>query len=271
MTFAKSQMRLAGSLCLPFLMFFAASASAQSGPDSFTMTTSALAGTVTCSNGTVTPISVDPSTTTDSGSNESIAGATSLTACGQSIYQASSIDDKSHADDTAALDDASGETDAQNVSILGGLVTFSSEQAPATCQTTDSAGDVVCGGDGHFSHLAINGSAVAAGDYAPGSSFQIVNAQVVAPDCVGVSLFTGQLTMLDSQTANNDTASPESEGEWLHLTGQATCVGLPLGATTHYDLRDDNFTKIIDHVSKAKVCWWDCGDGFFKKYLHIDL
>lgn len=130
MTLVKSQTRLAGSLSLALLMAYGTTAMAQSGPDSFISTTTALTGSVTCSNGAVTPLSVDPSTTNDSGSNESTAGATTVTACGQTIYQASSIDDKSHADDTAVLDDGGGETDAQNVSILGGLVTFPRSKPP---------------------------------------------------------------------------------------------------------------------------------------------
>lgn len=64
--------------------------------------------------------------------------------------------------------------------------------------------------------------------------------------------------LLDSQITGNNTANATAEGEWIHLTGQATCVGLPLGATTHYDLRDDTYERMINHISNTKSCWWSC-------------
>ena len=215
---------------------------------------------MTCSNGSVTPIAVDPSTTIDSGSNDSSVGATAVTACGQTIYQASSIDDKTHADDSVALDDAFSETDAQNVSILGGLVTFAQEQAPATCQDNPGLGEVTCGGEGKFKSLAINGSPVALGTYLPGTTFQIVNAQVLTPGCIGASLFTGKVVLLDSKITDNGTDDVEAAGEWIHLTGQAVCLGLPLGSTTTYDLADFALLSLAKQYDQMieKTCGWGC-------------
>jgi len=259
MNYLTAKTRLAGSLSLILWMGYGTSAMAQAGVDSFVTTTSALAGSVTCSNGTVTPISVDASTTNDSGSNESTAGTTTVTACGQTIYQASSIDDKSHADDTVSQDDSTGETDAQNVSLLGGLVTYSQEQAQTICQPTDANGDVGCTGVATFTGLTIDGNLLPAGATTPGETYPIVNAQVLAPDCVGVALFTGKVVLLDSQIVNNNTPNVTGEGEWIHVTGSATCLGLPLGATTHYDLRDDNFNKLMNFVQMKKTfCFWNC-------------
>ncbi|KLD64594.1 hypothetical protein [Dyella japonica] len=231
------RLHVAPYLVLLPLLSYGAPASAQAGPDTFTVTTTALTESVTCPNGSITPLSEDPSSTVDSGSNDSVAGSTTVTACGQIIYQASQIDDRSSASDIVSLDDATGETDAQNVSLLGGLVTFDSEQAPGTCQSNDAQGDFSCSGTGTFTHLAINGSRVATGTYAAGTTFNIINAQILAPNCTRVALFNGKLVLADSQIAGNDTNSPVVEGEWLHLTGNAICLGLPLG-TTKYDLHD---------------------------------
>jgi len=239
---------------------------AQTGPLDVEVTSSALTGSVTCSDGTVNSISLDPSTAHDSGSNDSAVGSSSLTLCGQNIYQSGAIDDSTSASDTTSLDDGVGTTKANNVSMLGGLVTYTKEDASSTCEVTDPVARVFsCSGSATVSNLDINGvPAIAAGTYAPGTTLNIVNAHVLSPACTGVALFTGKLVLEDEQIYNNNSLNPSAEMAWLHLIGDAVCVGLPLG-TTHYDLRDDNFTSFMNTFRNGY--WKGSWSNDFKEYF----
>ena len=218
---------------------------AQTGTVQFTVTAADLTGTVTCPDGTVVTLAPDdPSTTSTSGSNEATLTSSTVTACGKTIYQATNLDDKTDASDTASLDDADGQNMASNIKFLGSLVTADAENGPANCTADPNNSTVTCGGTGTFINLAIGGSLVPAGTQPAGTTFDIVQAQILSPTCLGVELFTGKLVLADSTITNNNSTHPSIEIAWLHLTGESVCV--LTGATTKYDLRDESDLEVTN-------------------------
>ena len=225
---------------------------AQTGTMQFTVTAADLTGTVTCPDGTVVTLAPDdPSTTSTSGSNEATLTSSTVTACGKTIYQATNLDDKTDASDTTTLDDADGQNIASNIKFLGSLVSADSENAPENCTGDDTNSTVTCSGTGTFKNLAIGGSRIPAGSYAAGTTFDIIQAQILSPTCLGVELFTGKLVLADSTVTNNNSTNPSIETAWLHITGQSVCV--LTGATTKYDLRDDTAVTVTPQQTTTVV------------------
>jgi hypothetical protein len=128
------------------LTFLALPVSAQTnGPDTFDITESALTGTVACNGGTPTPIAnVDASTTDASGSNDDQASSLSANACGFPLYAIGSANDATSASDTSSQDNGDGTGTVQQVSLLGGVVTYDAKSETDTCTATDSQGDASC-------------------------------------------------------------------------------------------------------------------------------
>lgn len=220
-----------GSKCVLFCFLMALvlacgqSALAQAGTEQFTVIAADLTGTVTCPDGTVVTLTPDdPSTTSTSGTNEATLTSSTVTACGKTIYQATNLDDKTGASDTGSLDDGDGQNMASNIQFLGSLVSADSENGPANCTADLNNSTVTCSGTGTFKNLAIGGSHLPAGTDAGGTTFNIVQAQILSPTCLGVELFTGKLVLADTTITNNNSTQPSIEIAWLHITGESVCV-----------------------------------------------
>jgi hypothetical protein len=206
------------------------SASAQAtGPDTFDMTESALVGTVACNGGAANPIAaVDSSTTDVSGSNDDLGSSLSSTACGLPLYSISSANDASYASDTPSADDGGGTSTLQQVSLLGGVLTFTSKSETGVCDIVDSQGDVGCSDTTAIQNLTFAGQPIT-GTFTQPTSFNATDLQVQLPGaCTGIALFTGTLTVAGTTTQGSGTNDLTQTFTPVALNGTLTCVGLPL-------------------------------------------
>ena len=227
-------------VALPFGIALGVSlpARAQSaGPVPFDSTESALVGTYACDGGaTVTISPVDASTTDIAGSNDATASNLSADACGLPLYAIASADDASDASDTASLDDGGGSSTLSQVSLLGGIVTYTSKSESDSC-TADADSDVTCSGSTSFQGLTFGGQAIR-GSFTQPTTFNATSLQVSLPGyCTGLAIFTGQLIVADYRIQQSGDFT-DLESSPIHLTGTLSCVGLPLSSVA-VDLKDD--------------------------------
>ena len=211
---------LSGSLAAPAV-------AQNTGAAQFDVTESALTGTVLCNGGPATTITpVDASTTDVTGSNDAQASNLIAQACGLPLYSIASADDSTSAQDTSSQDDGDGNSSLQNVSLLGGLLTYQSKVEADACNAS-SAQTVSCQDTTTVNNLAFAGQHIT-GTFTSPTTFQAVNVSVQLPGyCTGLALFTGSLTVAGTsvQSAGN-TATVRMAPIALH--GTLTCVGLPL-------------------------------------------
>ena len=238
------------------------SASASIGAVSFTAEADAISGTYQCpgrSTQTISP--VDQSITTVDGSSDVPASSATLSACGQEIYRFFNIDDRTDASDSPTADFGEGVATTGVGELLGGIVRWTASSDDLRCDDVGDFADhsdVACTDDTTITGLAIGGSPVTPGSYAPGTEFRITDLQILSSSCLGVEEFTGTLTLLEAVTTGNDTNAAETDVTTLHLRGSSRCVGVPLGVT-QYDLkvggpRDRYFEEVKDkhtrHISE---------------------
>ncbi|GGA13740.1 hypothetical protein [Dyella caseinilytica] len=203
----------------------------------FDATENALSGTYTCDGGSqVTINSVDTSTTDVSGSSDATGSNQSATACGLPLYSIASADDTTNAADTTTQDDGDGSSTLSQVSLLGGVVSYTSKSESDSCQA-DATGQPTCTGAVTIQGLTFAGQPIT-GTFTQPTTFQTTDLQVdVGSSCTGAALFTGQLTIGDySIQQDGDTGTLDFAA--IHLVGTLTCAGLPLTSVT-VDLKDD--------------------------------
>lgn len=200
------------------------------GSVAFTPTESALVGTVACNGGPPTAIApVDASTTNTTGSNDNQASNLSGQACGLPLYTITSTDSATTASDVTSQDDGDGTSTIQQMSLLGGVLTYKSKTESGGCNSSGTS--VACSGNAQFGNLVFGGQTIT-GTYSQPTTFQVTNVSVTVPGtCTGVALFTGTLTLAGtsrSQQGNKGTVSLTP----LALNGTLTCIGLPLTSVT---------------------------------------
>jgi hypothetical protein len=196
------------------------------GPVAFDVTSSALTGTVSCNGGAAVTIApVDASTTDVTGSNDNKASNLSSTACGLPLYSIGYVDDSSSAQDTSSQDEGDGNSTEQNVSLLGGVVTYTAKTETGGC--VDVGQTVNCQDTTTISNLYFAGQHIV-GNFTQPRTFNATSLSVQVPGyCLGAALFTGSLTVAGSSASANGNAEAVSMAP-LALEGTLTCVGLRL-------------------------------------------
>ena len=201
------------------------------GPVEFTSTETALTGTVACNGGTATPISqVAASTTVGTGSNDVQASNLTATACGLPLYTIASANDASSASDTPTQDDGAGTSSVLQMSLLGGVLTYTTKIETDNCNA-NTPGEINCTDTTTIQNLTFAGQQIT-GTFTQPTTFNAVSVAVQIPGyCTGVALFTGQLTVAASstQTSGNTTQIQVAP---IALAGTLTCVGIPLTTMT---------------------------------------
>jgi hypothetical protein len=208
----------------------------------------ALYGTSACNGIGNSPITLVQSDTDGSGNNANQASNVSATACGgQSLFSAQSASESTSAQDLVAQDDGAGSSQEQNVSLLGGLVSYASKSESDNCSTPDGI-NISCSDATSLSDLYFNGQRIT-GTYDSPTTFQAVNVKVEVVGCTGVDLFTGQLTVGGSTVQlSSDGQSGTVQMIPLELQGTLNCLGIPLGSMT-VDLKDFSSIYAIKEFS----------------------
>ena len=202
--------------------------SAQStGPVSFTSTESALTGTYACNGGPAMPIPpVAASTTVGTGSNDVQASNLTASACGLPLYTIASANDASSASDTLTQDYGAGTSTVLQMSLLGGVLTYNKKIESDNCNV-NTQGEINCTDTTTVQNLYFAGQHIT-GTFTQPTTYNAVSVSVQIPGyCTGVGLFTGQLTVAESNTqTSGDTTVHQMTP--IALEGTLTCVGLPL-------------------------------------------
>ena len=174
---------------------------------------------------------VDQSTTATAGSNEVTGTDVSQTLFGVEVYKIENVDDVTEDDDTATLDDGIGKAKTGKGSLLGDLVTWTSNDDPLTCSfdPTIPNPQVGCTSTETTHGLKINGVAIPAGAYPGGSTFPVSGTLSgdgsSCPSGVGVETFTGYLSLQESTIGRNATTGKFSVAvTGIHLFGQSVCI-----------------------------------------------
>jgi len=159
------------------------------------------------------------------------------------VYDFSNVQDGTYISDCSV--DTGDEGDASAAtgtgSLLQGLITWTSNNAPFNCVPTSAfeGGNVDCNSAEVTQGLVINGVVVPIGNYPAGTSFPI-SGKVKDPGCaLGVETFNGSLILQDSSVQGSGTDNITLSTTGMHVTGQATCtmLGQVNVFTTQYDLR----------------------------------
>lgn len=207
------------------------------GPVDFDATEAALAGSYACNGGnTIQFAPVDASTTGVSGLNANQGTNLSGTTCGLPLYSIQSASDSTSAQDSPTQDDGAGNGAVQNVSLLGGVVTYQSLSEGDSCDTTSGA-TINCTDATTITKLEFAGQEIS-GTFTASTTFNAVDVGVLDPGCTGVETFTGSLTLADSSSQ----VSPDGQSGTIgispiRLQGTLTCIGLQLSSMT-IDLKD---------------------------------
>jgi hypothetical protein len=190
-----------------------------------------------CTTTTIAPVAQSVTSTT--GSNEDAVPSASQSINNVQVYNISNIDDTTSDSDTASNDSGTGEARTGQVSILQGLVTFTSSDTPLTCATNSShPGEIDCNSAQTIQGAQINGVPIPLGTYPAGTSFP-VSGPINDPDCLlGTETFTGNLVFQESAIQGNGTPQGMVNQTGWRLAGTATCTvaGLVRLFTTQYDL-----------------------------------
>ncbi|HLJ88516.1 MAG TPA: hypothetical protein VKZ53_16975 [Candidatus Angelobacter sp.] len=229
--------RVLPPLLLIFCLALGKHTAAQAGPISFTSEANAINGTVTCADGSVVSIlPVDATFTITTGSSNKSLDFASASACGMNVYLVTSMDDKTDDSDTMTEDDGDSFASTGSGSLLGGLVTWSSGQDADSCtESTPNTANFTASASA--TNMVINGQPLPPGDYPSGTQIPIVQASITVPSstCTGVALFSGTLTLMPMSITGQNTNSVRLALAFLTLSGDLTCIGIPLGRI-HYAL-----------------------------------
>lgn len=185
---------------------------------------------------TIAPI--DPSTTQGSGSNSQTAPNASVTIYGVEVYNFTTISNSTDAANSSGSDD--GDADAQTgaTSLLGGLITWYSNDDPFACVADPNISNFVDCQSTEVTHaLTINGVGLALGTYPGGAEFPVAGTINDSQCLLGTETFSGSLIAQES-SYSNDTEPSYINLTGMHLVGDATCKTLDAVTlfVTHYDL-----------------------------------
>jgi len=169
---------------------------------------------------------------------------------GVTAYNISNADNSTFSVD---CDNSYGNADASTGagSLLQGLVTWTSNDAPFNCVPNGDEAAVNCESPQIINGLTINGVAVPSGNYPAGAAFP-VSGSIKDSDCAfGTETFEGSLVLQEAALQGNPTDNPRLAHTGMHLTGQATCTALGSVKlfTTQYDL------KIGGSSDKGRLFW----------------
>lgn len=214
----------------------ASTVSAQgSGPLVFDSTNSALTGTVACNGGQPVAITPVEASTSDAngGLNEVSGSNLAANSCGFPLYSMQSEEGATYTSDTNTSDVGNGGNGMEQVSLLGGVVTYDAKTEYDLCagSASDSTATINCQDNTQIQNLVFAGQPIT-GTFTQPTTFNALNVQVKIPGyCTGLALFTGSLTVDSvSQQQSGDTGSITSAP--ISLNGTLTCVGLPLASMT---------------------------------------
>jgi hypothetical protein len=215
------------------------------GPITFYVGESALSGAVACNGGQATPMApVDASTSNGNGGlNDASASSLSADACGLPLYTVQSAQDASYTGDTGSSDVGNGGNGLEQVSLLGGVLTFQAKTEYDFCGASASGNAAIinCQDNTQIQDLVFAGQPVT-GTYTQPTTINADDVQVQLPGyCTGIALFNGSLTINSASQQQSDDAGSIDMAP-VALNGTLTCVGLPLGSTT-VNLRDENLMK----------------------------
>ncbi|HET7332542.1 hypothetical protein [Dyella sp.] len=213
------------------------------GPVAFDVTESALTGTVSCNGDASTVITpVDASTTDVSGSNDAQASNLSAQACGLPLYTIMSADDSTSAQDTTSQDYGDGNSTLQDVSVLGGVLTFQSKTETEACNFISATQTIDCQGGTIFRGIVFAGKNIS-GTFTSPTTFEANSVSVQLPGyCTGAALFTGNLTVASTSVQTNG-GTTTLRIDPISLKGTLICVGLPL-VSMQVDLQDSFLEQI---------------------------
>ena len=192
---------------------------------------SSMTGTVACNGGAPTPIAaVDASTTVGTGSNNAVATNFSASACGLPLVNIASANDASSASDTPTQDEGAGSSSLDQVSFLGGVVTYTAKTETDNCNA-NTPEEIICNSTATVQNLIFAGQQIT-GTFTQPTTFNAVSVSVQLPPgyCTGVGLFTGQLTVAGGSSTQTSGNTTEIQMAPVALAGTLTCVGLPLAS-----------------------------------------
>jgi hypothetical protein len=198
------------------------------GPVDFDSTEAALAGSYACNGGnTIQFAPVDASTTGVSGLNANQGANLSGTTCGLPLYSIQSASDSTSAQDSPTQDDGAGNGAVQNVSLLGGVVTYQSLSEGDSCGTTDGV-TITCSDTTTITNLKVGGQSVT-GTFTSPATYNLVDVGVLDPGCLGAETFTGMVTIASaSSLVSPGGQSATATMAPVRVDGTLTCLGLPL-------------------------------------------
>lgn len=215
-------------------------AAQSAGPVEFKVTESALTGTVSCNGGPATAITpVDASTTDVTGSNDAQASNLSAQACGLPLYSIASADDSTGAQDQPGANNGGGSSDLENVSLLGGLVTYRSKLESHSCTAaTGSILTINCTDITTLDDLIFAGNLIVGPLDLPVTISESDIVVQIPGYCTGVAVFNGSLTLFSLSTQEDPEKNARSVNvSPIELDGTLTCLGLPL-ASMEVHLKD---------------------------------
>jgi ChpA-C len=212
---------------------------AQTGPVSFTMMVAALGGTVTCGDGTITPIGpVDAAQVATTGDKTNTVSSASGSACGMQIFSIGSSTTEAKADDSTNLDDGDTREIVRQLQLLNGVVAYDGSVSEELCVTPPS-GTTKCGSSTTFANISVAGRKLAQAKYTPGTEIPIDHFELPQPllGCAQGSDFNGKL-ILGEFLNTTDSATGLRNLQWnaLHLIGDAECSSP--SSKVHVDLID---------------------------------
>jgi hypothetical protein len=219
---------------------------AQTGPVSFTVTVSALEGTVTCNDGAITPIGpADPAQAATTGNKTNTAPSASGSACGMQVFGIGSSTSEAKADDSTTLDDGVAIETINQMNLLNGVVTYDENSSEERCVTSPPHAVTKCGSLTNLANISVAGKKLAVSSYAPGTEIHIDHYTLPRPlpGCTQGSDFNGRL-ILGEFLHSTDAPTGVITLQWnaLHLIGDAECSSP--STKTHVDLLDDEGIRV---------------------------
>ena len=190
---------------------------------------------------TVTIAPVDQSTTVTLGYNDVPANSAVQNVFGVEVYNLSTIEDITLASDTGAQDSGQATANTGPGSLLGGLISWTSNSVPLFCfPDAHISGQVDCQDFAKTQALIINGVTITPGTFPAGVSFPVTGPINDSQCFFGAETFSGTLVAQETQFTGDGTTAPSIKLIGLHLVGDATCstqetIALTL-FRTHYDL-----------------------------------
>ncbi len=234
-----------------------------SGVVEFTVTESALSGTVACNGGAAAPISpVSGSVATGTYTNVIYADNISGQTCALPLYSIASVENIATADeglDKGSTNSGSGTGNLQTVSLLGGALTYDSKSETNGCSVSDvviqpsgTTYAVPCQGSAQISNLWFGGKHIT-GTFTQPTTFQANNLSISVPahTCgalASVALFNGSLTVAGTSQSQTSSSNQTVTFAPLAVSGTLTCIGVLGGGSIKVALQD---VTVLNMVASA--------------------